>query len=453
MNVFHAPSVAAAPLEHHERITLLDSLRGIAVLGILMMNITGFGFPPQASSNPLIFNEIGTWNYKVWYFIDWFLEGSQRALFSMLFGCGLMLFIARLEKRAEGVQMVDLYLRRHLWLLVFGLANAFILLWYWDILYWYAVLGILLFPFRKLPTKHLIAAAVVCLLLQTARENRDLYVQKAVIAKGEAIAKIDTICTKLTEEQKEQMSAMQDLKDKAKIENQKKAAAKYVKKMQGDYGEIYTLRSEQSVWGETTFLYYTLWDVLVFIFLGMAFYRLGIMQGERQMSLYAWLAIGGLALGLPISYLRLEPMIGRHFNEFEYIKSITVEFYELSRSLRAIGFFGIIMVVYKSEWFRFLFSLLQPVGQMAFSNYLIQSLLGGFIFYGVGFGLFGKLQRYELYYIVFGVWVLQIAFSNLWMRYYHFGPLEWLWRSITYGVKQAFLKKRGAESQRVYYRF
>ena len=99
------------------------------------------------------------------------------------------------------------------------------------------------------------------------------------------------------------------------------------------------------------------------------------------------------------------------------------------------------MLMYRSGVFKWLFALMRPVGQMAFTNYLTQSLICGIIFYGVGFGLYGKLQRYEVYYVVGAVWLLQIIWSHIWLRYFYFGPLEWLWRSLTYWKKQPFVKK------------
>lgn len=75
---------------------------------------------------------------------------------------------------------------------------------------------------------------------------------------------------------------------------------------------------------------------------------------------------------------------------------------------------------------------MRPVGQMAFTNYLAQSFLMGLFFYGIGFGMFGRLQRYEIYYVVAATWVIQIIFSHAWLRYFKFGPLEWIWRQLTY---------------------
>ncbi|MDX2046238.1 MAG: hypothetical protein SFU87_05600, partial [Chitinophagaceae bacterium] len=181
-----------APVSQSERIVILDSLRGIAILGILLMNIPGFGLAPAVIDDPSILNE-NVLNYYLWYIFGLgVFEGSQRALFSMLFGAGTIIFISRLEKRTEGLLPSELFFRRQLWLLVFGLFNAFVLLWYWDILYHYAICGMILFAFRRMKPKHLLIAAGACLLLMTARENRDFYKEKSVIAKGEKIAAIDT---------------------------------------------------------------------------------------------------------------------------------------------------------------------------------------------------------------------------------------------------------------------
>jgi uncharacterized protein len=114
----------AAPVSQGERIILLDSLRGIAILGILLMNIPGFALPEPVYGDPSVLNEWGTINFKTWYFIAWFMEGSQRALFSMLFGAGIILFVARQEKKVEGLLPADYFFRRQIWLLLFGLFNA-----------------------------------------------------------------------------------------------------------------------------------------------------------------------------------------------------------------------------------------------------------------------------------------------------------------------------------------
>ena len=141
---------AIEPTQKTERIILLDSLRGIAVLGILIMNIPFFGLPDPAGYNPVALDEIGTINEKIFIIVNGYIDGTQRAMFSMLFGAGILLFVSRLETRAEGLKPADYFLRRQLWLLAFGLFNAYVLLWPGDILFPYGVCGIILFVFRKM---------------------------------------------------------------------------------------------------------------------------------------------------------------------------------------------------------------------------------------------------------------------------------------------------------------
>ena len=432
---------AAAPVSQEERIVLIDSLRGIAILGILLMNIPGFALPAPASYGDLVvMNEIGTINQQTWFVVDWILEGSQRALFSLLFGAGILLFISRQEKKTAGLWPADYFFRRQLWLLVFGLFNAFVLLWFWDILFQYACCGMILFTFRKWSPKALIIAAGVCLLLMTVRENADFYREKAVIAKGERVAKMDTTRVKLNDIQQAELGAMTEIKEKSTVESRKKEMDKSLKAVQGNYASLYEYNSERSFYMETAFFYNNIWDLFLFMFLGMAFFKNGVLTGNASSKVYWLMLIAGLGLGLVLSWFRLQPMIDHQFNKFEYTKKVSIEFYEISRTLRAIGIFGLIMLLYKSGWFKWLFALMRPVGQMAFTNYLMQSILVGFFFYGIGLGYFGKLQRHEIYYVVFATWVLQIAWSHFWLRYYRFGPLEWAWRSLTYWKKQPMRK-------------
>jgi uncharacterized protein len=437
--------VLAAPVSQQERIIILDSLRGFAILGILLMNIPGFALPDPVMSDPSVLNEFGTVNYKTWYFIDWFMEGSQRALFSMLFGAGIILFITRQEKKVEGLWPTDYFLRRQLWLLVFGLFNAFVLLWFWDILFQYAIVGIIMFAFRRLSPKTLIIGAVLSLLLMTVRENVDAYRQRQVIVKGEQIAKIDTTITKLTDDQKEALGAMTGLKEKATPEAKKKQMEKNLSAVRGSYSDFYKYQSERSFYGEVHYTYDGLWDIMVFMFLGMAFFKNGVITGQVSTKIYWGLFIGGLGIGLILSYFRLQPLIDYAFNRFDYTKNVSFEFYEISRTFRALGIFGLLMLMYKSGWFKWLFALMRPVGQMAFTNYLMQSLLVGLFFYGIGFGMYGKLQRHEIYYVVGATWALQIIWSHIWLRYFRFGPLEWAWRSLTYWKKQPMKKSNTKE--------
>ena len=436
-------AIMAAPVSQQERITILDSLRGIAILGILLMNIPGFGLPFVQTSDPSVLNETGI-NYKTWYIVDWALSGTQRAIFSMLFGAGIILFISRLEKRMNGMEPAIYFFRRQMWLLAFGLFNAFVLLWFWDILYAYAIFGMLLFVFHRCSPKTLLILAFVSLLLMTLRDNVDMYRGKKIISKGELVTRIDTTQTKLTVPQKEDLEAMSGMKEESSKETKLKKSEKEIRAVSGDYASLYKVLSDKSMHVEMYYTYLYAWDLTLFMFLGMAFFKNGILTGNAPVKIYWLFFIVGIGLGLLLSYYRQQDIINNNFSQFEYSKNVEFDYFQFARMLRSLGFFGLLMLLYKSGFFKWFFALFRPVGQMAFTNYLMQSLLGGLFFYGIGFGYFGKLERYELYIFVAVVWVIQIIWSHIWLRYFRFGPLEWLWRSLTYWKKQPFRKSSSA---------
>ena len=430
----------ALPVLESNRITILDSLRGFAILGILLMNIPSFGLPGSVSYDPSVLNEWGTINFNVWYWINWMPNGTQRALFSMLFGAGILLFVEGKENKLQGTLPADYFFRRQLWLIIFSLIDVFLLLWDGDILLEYACFGMLMYSFRKLTPKALLLSAFLCFVFMLARENRNLYQNKKMIAHGEAIAAIDTTVTKLTLLQKEQLEAMQAYKEKSTMASKVKKMELAKEKTLGSYENLYEERTTSYTDVEFNYLFFTCWDVLIFMFLGMAFFKMGILTGEASVRIYFLLCLVGLGAGLFFSYLKLQHSIDFKFNAYELAKNSVFAFNELSRTLRSIGFLGLIMLLYKSGLFKWLFELLRPVGQMAFTNYLMQSLMCGLFFYGIGFGYFGKLERHEVYYVVLFIWVIQIIYSNIWLRYFRFGPFEWLWRSLTYWKIQPFRK-------------
>ena len=431
------PVSQAAPTAQSERISILDSLRGFAILGILLMNIGAFGHPGDVFA----LGETGA-NFNTWYIISWIPDGTQRALFSMLFGAGIILFIRSAEKKVEGIRPADYFFRRQLWLAVFSLLDVFILLWHGDILMDYAIFGMLLFTFRNLSAKKLIIAAVVCLVFMLARENRDLYLDKQVISRGEAVAAIDTTKVKLTPKQQDQLGAMEEKKNNSKIEKRKKRIEKNkVTLSSGTYEDVYDWRTERWVNDLVEYIFYGLWDVLLFMFLGMAFFKMGILTGTVPAKVYWWMLIIGLGIGLFLSWLQVQEAIKYQYNRFEYTKNTGIAFYQLHRVFRSLGLFALLMLLYKSGVFKWLFALMRPVGQMAFTNYLMQSILCGFYFNSYGLGMYGKLQRFEIYYVVAAVWIFQIILSHIWLHYYRFGPFEWAWRSLTYWKSQPFRKK------------
>jgi uncharacterized protein len=434
-------ATSAAPVPQSERIVIIDALRGFAILGILLMNIPGFAIPAPASHDPSVLNEFGTYNFSVWHFVEWFPEGTQRAIFSMLFGAGVLLFTSRQEKRIEGLRSADYFFRRQLWLMVFGLLDIYLLLWTGDILFDYACCGMILYTFRNLSPKGLLIAGGLCFLLMSAKENRDLYKDKQKIYRGEQVMALDTSTVKLNKQQLDELSSMKDFKERNSAERKVTRMERSRRNTTGNYENLYDWRTNNYLNNLITYSYFGIWDILMFMFFGMAFFKLGILTGQASNKVYWLIAIIGLSLGLLISYYRLRPAIENKFNWFEVTRQVKFETYTISRTLRALGIFGTIMLLYKSGWLKWLFALMRPVGQMAFTNYLTQSLICGLFFYGIGFGMYGRLQRIEIYYFVIAIWIMQILWSHIWLRYFYFGPMEWLWRSLTYWKKQPLRRK------------
>ncbi len=430
------------PVSQQERITILDSLRGIAILGILLMNIPGFGLPaPLCYGDLSVLNETTKGiNFKTWYFIELSVAGTQRALFSMLFGAGIILFIGRKEKSADGLMPAEYFFRRQLWLLFFGLINAFVLLWFWDILFQYAIAGMLLFAFRRLSAKNLIIAAIICLFIQIGRDYVLLAREKKIISTGEMLSKMDTSKIKFTEDQKEKFGAWTSLKEKSTKESKKKQMEKSLRKVRGNYAGFYEYQSERSFNTEVNYTYNGIWDILIFMFIGMALYKNGILLGNAPIKTYWIMTIVGLGLGVFLTRYWLQMFIKLNFDNYQYIKQASLELYELVRTIRSIGILGLILLLHKSGLFKWFFALMRPVGQMAFTNYLMQSLLVGLFFYGIGFGMYGKLQFHQIYYVVAATWLLQIIWSHIWLHFFRFGPLEWAWRSLTYWKLQPMKK-------------
>jgi uncharacterized protein len=180
------------------------------------------------------------------------------------------------------------------------------------------------------------------------------------------------------------------------------------------------------------------WDAMSMMLLGIAFFRWKILTGGRSLTFYIVMALICYAIGLAVNYYELQQILNSNFSFLGFSKSHVT--YHIGRLFTAMGHLGFIMVFCKLPILAWLKSALAAVGKMALSNYLLDSIICMIMFKGVGFGLFGKLQRYELYYFVFAIWIFELIASPIWLSYFRLGPAEWLWRSLTY-MKMQPMKK------------
>ncbi len=416
------------PVRSGERILSIDALRGFSLLGILLLNIAAFGLPFAAYGNPTVYGGGTGIDLTTWVIAQTFFDGKMRCIFSMLFGAGAVILLDRAERRGAGIAAADVYYRRTMWLIVFGLAHAH-LIWFGDILYGYGVIGLLLFPLRKLSAKALIITGAVLITIHSAQG----------IGAGIGIGEMRETALAAAKAEKptaEQVKATAEWKQLAEMfePSQEKLEKEIAAHRGGWMANLMQRTGEAAMFESTMFFQFLLLDILGMLVLGMGLCKAGVFDASRSMGFYAVLAGAGLAVGLPLHYWAAQKWIASGFSipaSFTYIGSTA----DVGRFAVAMGYTGLVMITSKAG-LTFVTGPLAAVGRMALSNYLLTSILCTLFFNGYGLGYYGKLARHELYWVVLGMWSINLILSPLWLRYFQFGPAEWLWRSLTYWERQ-----------------
>jgi uncharacterized protein len=425
-------STTLAPTERDERIGMLDATRGIAVLGILIMNVTGFGLP-QSYDDPTNWGGAEGIDLTTWRVVALFFEGTMRGLFTLLFGAGALLFLQRHAARHTGLLPADLYFRRTMWLICFGLLNAYLLLWPGDILYYYGVVGLLLFVFRNVAPRKLLVASAVIMILQTAVTVTEWRGYRETVAAATAAQEARSTGKVLTEAQNEAMDTLARTNEQFKPSRDD--LEKTVSRMRRSYlGALGVVAPESWHYETTFFLQHGLMECLGMMLLGMALLKYGVLTGATSRRAYATMLLVGYAIGLGVNMFETTNLIRDDFSVDALITSYLT--YDLGRIPMTLGHLGLIGLLYQTAALSAAMRALSAVGQMALTNYLTQSVICMFLFTGAGLALYGHLERHELYYVVAAIWVVQIIWSPLWLRRFRFGPLEWVWRSLTYWQRQ-----------------
>lgn len=415
-----------APVGASDRIKSLDVLRGFALLGILLLNILGFGLFSGAYSNPgFDLDQTTKLGLIVWASVELFAEGAMRCLFSMLFGAGVVLFAGRGKDRS-----MSLHYRRTFWLLLFGLINAYVLLWSGDILVTYALAGALLYWLRNVRAYWLMTWAIALLILLSAFNwamGLGLGMSKEAYEKVSNAAATEEI----DEQTQEMAKGWEDfLKDYQPVGNE---IEEELLARRTSYATAFTWNAEHL--GPILLFVLPMFflpDALVMMLFGMALYKARVLQGERSRVTYLIMAALGITVGVAINGLEVSRAYSSGFDilaTFAFFQPT----YHLGRLALAIGYIGILCLIVKSGAWVWLIDRLASVGRMALTNYLMQSFICMILFTGAGFALVGHLTRPMLYPIVLGIWIFQIIFSHYWLSRFRQGPLERLWRTLTYG--------------------
>jgi uncharacterized protein len=440
-----ASASAPAPVDVKSRIKTVDMIRGFALLGILLMNIMGFS-THESKLIAAISGPHGNADYQTAMVILAFFEGTMRGLFSMLFGAGMILFTMNKRDQPGGPTVAEFYYRRLLWLVVFGLINAWILQWPGDILYFYGLAGLLLFAFRNTSPRLLILLSATCMIIglykgyegfSELREQRMKY-NAALTAQNEKKT--------LTEEQNKALAAWPNIESNFKVDSVR--VKDDLKEMHGSYTQVFNHQFNRNANGEIWGMYNGVWDSLVMMLLGMALFKLGFFSNKWSSKGYGLTLLIGYGVGIPIGYLYASGLewwisdVGRYLDQYWYPHQ---NIYDVKRVLLSLGHASLLMLVFRSGVMKWLMKALANVGQMAFTNYLMQSIICSLLFFGYGLGYYNHFRFYQVYYFVFAIWIFQLIFSSIWLNFFRFGPFEWLWRSLTYWKKQP-MKMDGREA-------
>ena len=406
--------MATLPAEvRGKRIVTLDIVRGVAVMGILAMNIVAFAMPFQAYINPLAFGIDGSADFASWLVSFVFVDGKMRGLFSFLFGASMLLVIERAEAKQENAPSV--HFRRMAWLLAFGLLHLYFI-WFGDILSLYAMVGMIAWLFRRMQPGRLIGWGIglvtIQLLVFAGLAAGAFYLGQAAADPG-AGAEVARQWQEL--EGKFGVLSGQPLSDKLAL-------------FRGPYlGQVDARLADHALGPLTTLLMFG-WETLGYFLFGMAAFKSGFLTGQWPRARYRKWALVGLGLAVPAYMLLAWLLVGEGFSVpmvLAVVMAATVPF----RPVMVVAYAAlIILATRRGGW---LVDRIAAAGRAAFTNYLGTSIVMTGLFYGWGFGLYGSLGRAELWLVVIAMWAVMLAWSKPWLDRFAYGPFEWAWRSLS----------------------
>ncbi|MGZ5220483.1 MAG: DUF418 domain-containing protein [Chitinophagaceae bacterium] len=391
------------PVSLNERIQIIDVVRGLAICGILVGNMqwfSGYGMMPQS----LISNNFT--DKVVHFLVHVFVEGKFYSIFSFLFGFGFALQISHAKERGD--YKVLYFKRRLFWLLVIGLLHAY-LLWAGDILSIYALMGFLLILFRKKSKRSLLRWSLVLIIIPILSYLL-LFILFAAFVPGETIAKIEA----------------------GRIDMWNSAV---IKVGQGNYWQIIADFNLDYIAGRYAGLIFEmrLPKILAMFLLGFYACRRELFNDTAyNRAFISKVLIYGLITGVTGNIV-FTAVAGSEATFPPSVNGIIgVISYALGVPAMALFYIAVLTTAWQKRSGRRVLAFLGPVGKMALTNYLMQTIICVLIFYGFGLGQFGKWGAGVSTLTAFLIFTLQILVSRWWLNYFNYGPVEWLWRKLTY---------------------
>lgn len=415
-----APRVEARPVEAGERLVLLDALRGFALCGVFVSNVSmwfsGRALLPRAQMEAAVANA-SLLDTVTRHAVGFLVFGKFITLFSFLFGLGFAVQMGRAEER--GTSIAPLYARRLAILLTLGLSHLF-LLWYGDILTTYALLGFVLLLFRGRSDKALLTWAAVFILIAP--------VVTLVLLKLPQFLASTEAAAAMAKEQNEHSAALK--------------ARTLDAFTHGGYFDV--VRANATFYVQDFFK-----PMLTVVFALVGRFLLGFVAGRRRLfhdaaqhlPLFRQLLLWGFVfgtfgngVGVVMQHLFLKKVLNPE--TMPWLPYVVTPIRQLGEVGLTTFYVASFTLLFQRAFWQRLLSVLAPVGRMALSNYLSQTVLSLFLFYGFGLGLIGKAGPALCVALCLGIFSVQVLLSHLWLARFRFGPVEWLWRSLTYGKAQ-----------------
>lgn len=443
-----------------KRIEALDVIRGIALMGGLVISIWTFGGLSRNMQTNFLSHPSGG-NYRLFAAVELLFHGKMLAMICLVFGVSMVSFLSS-KNDVSGLPVADVFTRRQILLITAGAINAIFFLATHDVLFHLGIMGLLLFAFVRMNAGGMLAAALFTMVVFSAKnfwryadDKNAFHKYEAVIAveknfkrdsaaRAKTVKQMDTSMAKaaakkdtLTKEQAADKAAWLQIVKATKFDrNADKNDQKQVRS--GKYTELWNTQLQTTEWREAKWMYQTgVWQLSCMMFTGMFLFKKRFFNTGYKTGNYLWIAVAAITAGLLLAWFRLYFANASVISYEKYIKAYAVPadvLYPVEIASSAVGYTALITWFIKRGWFKSFLDAFDAAGKMALTNYLVQCLFFMLFFTGYGMTNYGKLEQYQLYILAAEVCLVQVVYSVFWLKYFYYGPAEWLLRMASYGV-------------------
>lgn len=413
---------ALGPIQKSDRLTGLDLLRGIAMLGIIPANMPTFNMPDRAAHNTYYFSE--HWSEAASFgFLHAMVDNKFLTLFAIMFGAGLVIQWRSAEKK--GIEFHPFYLNRLAILAVIGLIHG-LLLWFGDILFWYAACGVLASIFVRQRARTLLGLSVASLLLSAL-----LFFSVGFLIQKDAQPLDKWTHAKVSEQARVVGSVPYTF-------DEQRPGVEHRIYSQGSYRE--QMRARGIIWlGMLAIMFFYGWRILGLFFLGMAFMKWRLFDPrDGRRTILKWMLVLGFLVGAALEWPRAYLVTFGEVNEGEQFMIEGV--HHIGATALSISYLALVLLL-PSRWSKTgILRFFVNVGRVALSAYLFETVVCVLVFYSIGLGYYGEITRLQIWMASGALALIILGLAHFWTQRFRFGPVEWFWRSLAYGQWQPMKK-------------